>query len=195
MRCGYNLRGLDGDPLRCPECSHANARVELFGRAAQVRRLRELQGAGDAFLLAAVSLVGGVALWHFNGLLPLAAPLLALGALLLYNATAVARRIGRGVESWGHAWTRYLTLTLALPALPAALWLLCSILVWCIRAAVSQTTGLDFIDALFALPLALVLAFVIRPLRRLRRRQRLAFARLMRLVRVDVRRPARPSPS
>jgi hypothetical protein len=29
MQCGYNLRGLFGDPVRCPECGHANGRAEL----------------------------------------------------------------------------------------------------------------------------------------------------------------------
>ena len=24
LQCGYNLRGLSGDPRRCPECGHMN---------------------------------------------------------------------------------------------------------------------------------------------------------------------------
>jgi len=42
-RCGYNLRGLDGDPRRCPECGHQNPLAELLLPAerisAQLRRL------------------------------------------------------------------------------------------------------------------------------------------------------------
>jgi hypothetical protein len=29
LRCGYNLRGLVGDPIRCPECGHSNPLTEL----------------------------------------------------------------------------------------------------------------------------------------------------------------------
>jgi len=29
LNCGYNLRGLSGDPIRCPECGHLN-RLELL---------------------------------------------------------------------------------------------------------------------------------------------------------------------
>src|SRR5436190_17701296 len=77
LHCGYNLRGLAGDPVRCPECFHNNPRNQIIGPAVMTRRLRELQGAGDAFVLATVSFCGGAALWWWDhGPLPLAAPVI-----------------------------------------------------------------------------------------------------------------------
>jgi hypothetical protein len=182
QKCGYDLRGLPGDPIRCPECFHENARNDLVGPAAKARRLRELQGAGDGFVLAMICFAGGLALWGFNGLLPLAAPLLAVGGLLTHYSTATARRLGRGRESWMAAWSRYLILTCALPLVPSAIWLVFAIMVWTTRSFYQQTNGLDFIDFGVALPVTIVTMFLKTPLRRLRSLQRRAFARLMRLT-------------
>ena len=44
LDCGYNLRGLDGDPVRCPECGHDNRRGDLLVPAAAIKRaLRRLE--------------------------------------------------------------------------------------------------------------------------------------------------------
>jgi hypothetical protein len=62
MRCGYNLRGLDGDPRRCPECGHGNPVSELLIPADRIRRqLRRLESAPtlcfSALLLAGFGLM------------------------------------------------------------------------------------------------------------------------------------------
>jgi hypothetical protein len=173
---------LEGDPVRCPECFHKNLRSELTGPAASARRLRELQGAGDAFVLATISFAAGAALWWFDGLLPLAAPVIGLGLLLYWHASATARRIGRGIDGWNAAWARYLTLTVALPGAPSAIWLLAAVAVWSWRVAYWKAAGIDFVDFLAALPIAGAILFIVRPLRRLRALQRQAFARLTRLL-------------
>ena len=42
--CGYNLRGLSGDPRRCPECAKLNAMVDLEVPAEMINRtLRRIQ--------------------------------------------------------------------------------------------------------------------------------------------------------
>lgn len=44
LGCGYNLRGLSGDPRRCPECGKLNAMADLEVPAERINRaLRRLQ--------------------------------------------------------------------------------------------------------------------------------------------------------
>lgn len=44
LECGYNLRGLAGDPRRCPECGHLNRVEDLEVPAKLIRRaLRKLE--------------------------------------------------------------------------------------------------------------------------------------------------------
>src|SRR5262245_4320370 len=56
LSCGYNLRGLSGDPCRCPECAHLNPIGDLLVPAGVISRyLRALEtwpavGAGAALL-------------------------------------------------------------------------------------------------------------------------------------------------
>ncbi len=53
--CGYNLRGLVGDPIRCPECGATVTRAMLRARLAGHRRALEIQGElHRAGLLAAI---------------------------------------------------------------------------------------------------------------------------------------------
>jgi peptidoglycan/LPS O-acetylase OafA/YrhL len=44
LQCGYNLRGLSGDPRRCPECGHLNPMGDLEIPAALIsRQLRAME--------------------------------------------------------------------------------------------------------------------------------------------------------
>ena len=44
LSCGYNVRGLDGDPVRCPECGHHNRLRDLLVPAEEIKRsLRRLE--------------------------------------------------------------------------------------------------------------------------------------------------------
>ena len=65
MQCGYNLRGLSGDPKRCPECGFRNAladiRMPAQAISAELRRLETAPtfcfAAELAWLVAAVIVV------------------------------------------------------------------------------------------------------------------------------------------
>ncbi len=58
LRCGYNLRGLSGDPIRCPECGDLNPRGDASIPAAhisgQLRRLESSLAGCVALLLVAL---------------------------------------------------------------------------------------------------------------------------------------------
>ncbi|MFQ5461023.1 MAG: hypothetical protein ACE5E5_00175 [Phycisphaerae bacterium] len=44
LHCGYNLRGLSGDPRRCPECGRQSAVADMLIPADQIRKaLRRLE--------------------------------------------------------------------------------------------------------------------------------------------------------
>jgi hypothetical protein len=68
LQCGYNLRGLSGDPRRCPECGHLNSIAEMEVEAEPIRTLvRKLEGTLTACVLAVIAVVGfsilGVYFW------------------------------------------------------------------------------------------------------------------------------------
>jgi hypothetical protein len=58
LHCGYNLRGLPGDPVRCPECFHENARADLLCPPAEVqRRVRKMHRYADFCVLVGFLIV------------------------------------------------------------------------------------------------------------------------------------------
>jgi hypothetical protein len=193
LRCSYRLRGLAGDPIRCPECFLANSRAELLRRHSDGARLDRLRGAGDAFLLSLLALVVGPWLWWRSGPLPAALPVLGVGAVLAHQALEVCRRVMPEHEGWRPLFYRYVAWTCTLILVPFGIWAVFAVLVWRLTtslAAIRAGAGVDAVDVAVALaPTALVLYFV-RPLRRLRWKQRRAFVRLARLVRVAPRRRA-----
>lgn len=55
LECGYNLRGLSGDPRRCPECGHENPLSELTLPADAISRaLRQMETAPTICVGAAI---------------------------------------------------------------------------------------------------------------------------------------------
>lgn len=57
LKCGYNLRGLSGDPCRCPECGNLNPRGDMELPAALIsRQLREMES-GPAYCVGAMLLL------------------------------------------------------------------------------------------------------------------------------------------
>lgn len=69
LRCGYNLRGLPGDPIRCPECGHDNTVADLrLPPNVLERKLKDLCHAGE---FAAMGILIGAApllAWTWNEL-------------------------------------------------------------------------------------------------------------------------------
>lgn len=58
MRCGYNLRGLAGDPIRCPECAQQNAIETVTETAALVgRHIARVESAMLSMVLAMLMMV------------------------------------------------------------------------------------------------------------------------------------------
>lgn len=63
LSCGYNLRGLSGDPVRCPECGNDNPLEAILTPAATIAgQLRRLETAPTLCVAAVVSLLGGTVL-------------------------------------------------------------------------------------------------------------------------------------
>jgi len=61
VQCGYNLRGLAGDPRCCPECGHANPLHVLLFPAKRIQaQLRRLESAPTACFAAVLTFVVGV---------------------------------------------------------------------------------------------------------------------------------------
>ena len=98
LTCGYNLRGLSGDPVRCPECGNLNPIGDVEIPAEIIRlRIRQME-TSPAMCVTAVIL--GLPLLMLFGLLVIAMagyydagplmciglPTLAMGVLWVYGA-------------------------------------------------------------------------------------------------------------
>ena len=116
LDCGYNVRGLPGDPRRCPECGHLNALADLEVPATLItRELRRMQTGPALCGAAAVALT----LW----LLPI--------LLLMLHSPASPRKtvayglvsalIGAAVAAWGVGATRFRSSCRSKPGWIAAL--------------------------------------------------------------------------
>jgi len=69
LECGYNLRGLSGDPRRCPECGHDNPMSELTLPAEIIKeQLKRMETAPTA-CVAAILIAGLFYLAFFGALL------------------------------------------------------------------------------------------------------------------------------
>lgn len=185
MRCGYNLRGLSGDPIGCPECGFMNELRELDKRFSLRTRFRELRGAGDAILLAVLGIGLGVLFWSFRGPWPLALPILVGSGVLAHLALAACTRVMPGQAEWRPLLFRYVGWTCLLGLTPIGLWILFAVLTWRLTTTFSAIRAGALVDvvhiAAAAAPTALVL-YVFRPTRRIRWRQRRAFGGLVRML-------------
>ncbi|MBI5865778.1 MAG: hypothetical protein HZB38_15000 [Planctomycetes bacterium] len=185
-RCGYNLRGLSGDPICCPECGGFNPRAELERRHSPRARIQKLRGAGDAFILAVLGVAAGAFLWVRSGPLPLAVPVLAIAALLLYEALSTCRAILPVGAVWQPLFYRYVAWTMSLMLAPLGIWLVFTVLIWRIgtsTSAVRAGFGPHVAHYFIALAPAGLIIYFFKPLWRLRWRQRRAFVRLIRVMR------------
>ncbi|MBI5863919.1 MAG: hypothetical protein HZB38_05325 [Planctomycetes bacterium] len=107
LHCDYSLRGLDGDPIRCPECGQITMRAE-----ADVRR-RRLRIAHDKALFSAAFLTLGLvvaAVAIFNP--PAFACACVLAIPWLITTTNVARML-RFRRGWAAAYAKHQLLLVA----------------------------------------------------------------------------------
>src|SRR5262249_22782403 len=62
LACGYNLRGLSGDPRRCPECGHLNPVGDLMVPASEIaKQLTAMETIPVVCVSAIVVILGCVA--------------------------------------------------------------------------------------------------------------------------------------
>jgi hypothetical protein len=90
LSCGYNLRGLAGDPKRCPECFHVNSIDELAVTAQEIeRQLRRLETGPTSCAVGVLLFGAGLVTMLFEGLWCFA-PTLCVAALVLWGTGARA---------------------------------------------------------------------------------------------------------
>lgn len=113
LQCGYNLRGLSGDPRRCPECGYLNPLGELALPAELIRKqLRQLEG-GAAGCVAAV-VVGLVALYLTLVNFACSVMLLVFSPVAWFVSARVFRESCLGRPGWKDALWRYHVYALAI---------------------------------------------------------------------------------
>jgi arginyl-tRNA synthetase len=188
--CGYNLRGLSGDPIRCPECGRHMPRSELLGtRESAEYNFKDLVIAVDILNVVTVGL-GGVVLAAplALGLVGEACALtcLAISAMIgIVPATAAfleIRRIRREPE-WLSALGSYLAATVgAIYCLPL-ICVLCAALIHFALPVVGQASPPALV-AVIGGSLATVLAGIgLRPVGKLWRLRESAFRALVHATR------------
>jgi len=86
LNCGYNLRGLAGDPRRCPECGHGNNVEDLEVPAALIRKALKKLESGAAMCGASASML---LLWVLPLLYMMVHPQLTPPPLYVWVSVAV----------------------------------------------------------------------------------------------------------
>lgn len=96
LECGYNLRGLSGDPRRCPECGHLNPVGDLEIPAPLIKeQLRKMESApancvlavlfGVPWIYVCAAAVMNMRTYELGGLACVGVPLLVVVAVWLYG--------------------------------------------------------------------------------------------------------------
>ncbi|MBU0637398.1 MAG: hypothetical protein KKB50_00920 [Planctomycetes bacterium] len=123
LECGYNLRGLPGDPIRCPECGFQNPVGDVELPAAVIAaQLKQMETAPAVSVLAllflgpSVYLLVELALEGAGGEVgcPLTATLIVVGAFA--GEVARFRSACQGQPGWLAALVRYQLVAFALIA-------------------------------------------------------------------------------
>jgi hypothetical protein len=113
--CRYNLRGLSGDPMRCPECGGRYMRAELRWpkkprvMTRQERARRDLQRRADLCALAVIPGLVGATVWLAGDYVArqLALPITVVSMIIWLIGFALLARRCRGLSQWGRALAVY----------------------------------------------------------------------------------------
>lgn len=108
LSCGYDLRGLQGDPIRCPECGRQNLVEDLQIPGALVsKQLRSLETMPTLAVLGMFGSAAGlfivcVGRMPFGTLLLVFAPLLWVYAIWRFARSCSSKRGWANVLMWFH---------------------------------------------------------------------------------------------
>jgi len=158
LECGYNLRGLSGDPVRCPECfSEASQQDLRYPLRLIRRRARGLHLIGLAslvlFLASIVSL--------------LCISRIAAAALPLLFATLVAfRRVSRAAPGWFRHLLAFWAFAVLEGLVIVGVWAIAAALLVVVKGLPGGYVRLTRIDAALAAIIAALAPFALAPLRR-----------------------------
>ncbi len=193
LQCEYNLRGLSGDPVRCPECGRLNKRVELVNRfGTPERRLTDLRlalhdltfGAGLLLVVGPVLMVVTFVALGVAGLLVGLLLVLFLG-VMVYGPLEDIRKLCEE-PGWGRPLLMYQLARFCMVVILLGLWVGSTTVAWLFVARVVTHRDLALaISAGLGLLVTGTCALASRPLRELRRRQSRRLEQLMRITRAD----------
>lgn len=118
LRCGYNLRGLASDPIRCPECAHENVVADLRLSPERLEeKAKELARYGTCAALSILMTIAPTLAWTWNEVAAslFAIPItLRLGLVMMGIGFPFAlwcvrgfRRLCHGRHGWKEAMMRY----------------------------------------------------------------------------------------
>jgi hypothetical protein len=173
LECGYNLRGLAGDPKRCPECFYANPIGDLAVTAKDInRQLRRLEtgptGCVAGLLFLAVGLFALFVAWWPPSLL-----VCTVGVVAWAAGARTFRDSCRGQAGWLWALLRFQLYGLGIIVLGLAVPAACMVAVVELleRANVREFVFCVVYPIVTALSFALVCRLICVPLYRLIRRE------------------------
>ena len=182
LQCGYNLRGLPGDPRRCPECFHLNAIGKLVVPAAQIRKQTRKMETAPAWCIGAILIAGVGVLVAFGPFSACAAVLIPVAMFVWFSCAAAFAGSCQDKSGWRIALARYHFYGLTMVAIMFILW---PGVIWQFLVVLLEPPheGAVFVNVASAGLLA-VSAVVLFP--RMYRRARRDFDQLQRAVAIDI---------
>ncbi len=158
LNCGYNLRGLSGDPVRCPECFSEASRQELRYPLRLIR-----QRARRMHLIAVIGLV--LSLASIVSLLCVSR--IAAATLPLLVATVVSfRRVSRAAPGWLRHLQAFWAFAVLQGFVIVGVWVVAAALLVVMKGLSGGYVPLTRIDAALAAIMAALALFALPPLRR-----------------------------
>lgn len=166
LECGYNLRGLSGDPRRCPECGHLNPLSELTIPAETIRaHLTKLESAPTFAITCTLLLALGALSALARGYV-CAVILLFAGVVGLLASVTTFGQNSRWKPGWIGvlAWFYFVGACMFIPLFVGVI-------------IVIAFTPFGAYAALYVIAMALIVGILVRPLYRAARRRLLELQR------------------